>query len=242
MSDPSLLPPNATTTERSLAQATARIGTVPHALDTLWDPHSCPAPILSWLAWALSVDDWDPAWPERVQRQVIAAALKVHRYKGTAGAVRLAVQAMDYEDFRVTEWFEKTPPGRPHTFSVNVDIVKRGAEKDDWHSLRTTINNAKNLRSHLDGLTATLRQNTPVPVIATALTSGMHTTIYPALAREQTTRGTVYLGMGAYMAATTTVFPALTSKKVIEDKMHFGLGLHTAATTTIHPPHNDPRS
>ncbi len=235
MSNISLLPPNATATERSLAVATARIGAVPHPLDTLWNPHACPEKILSWLAWALSVDDWNPDWPEKVQRQVIAAALKVHRYKGTPGAVRLAVEAMDYEDFRVTEWFEQNPPGAPYTFSVDVDVIERGVEKDDWDSLRIAIWNAKNLRSHLSSVTATLKQNSPVPVIAAVLTTGMHTTIYPAIAREQTVKGNIYFGLCAYAALTTTVYPIFTRTKTVQDKLYLGLGLHAASTTTIHP-------
>ncbi len=118
MSDkPTLLPPNATPFERALEQALSRIEDVPVPIDRLWDPDRCPAELLPWLAWAWSVDEWDPEWPEEVKRRVIAAAPEVHRQKGTRAAVERALRAIGVFA-EIVEWWQKSPRGTPGTFSV----------------------------------------------------------------------------------------------------------------------------
>lgn len=101
----SLLPPNASSLERALeAVAAERIEAIEvERLRALWTPADCPAPLLPWLAWALSVDEWDGAWPEATQRAVIAASIDVHRHKGTVAAVRRALAAAGYGDAVVLE-------------------------------------------------------------------------------------------------------------------------------------------
>jgi len=113
----SLLPPNATRLERDIESATERLGNVPVPIDTLWDPQRCPAELLPWLAWALSVDEWDSTWPEDVQRATIAASIEIHRRKGTVWAVKRALAALDVSADLI-EWWQKNPAGQPHTFDL----------------------------------------------------------------------------------------------------------------------------
>lgn len=79
---------------------------------------------MPWLAWAVSVDLWDSRWPETVQRDVIAAAIPVHRMKGTRGAVIRALAALGVET-AITEWWETGDA--PYTFRVtarpNIDLI-----------------------------------------------------------------------------------------------------------------------
>lgn len=91
MSD--LLPPNATALERALAGTMERISAVPVLVRQSWDPVNCPAALLPWLAWAFSVDEWDPAWAEADKRAVILAAYDLQRRKGTVGAIKRALAA-----------------------------------------------------------------------------------------------------------------------------------------------------
>lgn len=118
MSEATLLPPNATPAERAVeAAAGARMAAIPTPQASLWDPATCPAAILPWLAWAFSVDHWRSSWPEATKRAVIAAAPEVHRLKGTRGAVRRALQAMNARvDLR--EWFETG--GQPYTATATL--------------------------------------------------------------------------------------------------------------------------
>lgn len=148
----SLLPPNARGTERTFEAVVERAATIDVPLDRMWSPQTCPAPMLPWLAWALSVDVWNPDWPESIQRQVIEAAVGVHRKKGTIGAVKDAVAAIGVAA-RITEWFEQDPPASPYTFAVEGLVngtVIAGVTLDaqTQRDLLDFIAAAKNVRSH----------------------------------------------------------------------------------------------
>lgn len=99
----SILPPNATALERDLEATTARVGDVPTPLADLWRPQSCPLALLPWLAWALSVDVWDPAWSEAQKRDTVARALAMHQKKGTPWAVKEALRIAGWEGVQLQE-------------------------------------------------------------------------------------------------------------------------------------------
>ncbi|WMN59289.1 phage tail protein I [Pseudoalteromonas xiamenensis] len=82
----------------------------------LWDPHECPEDYLPWLAWALSVDEWDDKWSDAVKREVINQAFSVHRYKGTPAAIEQALATLNIES-NIKEWWE-LPDGTPGTATV----------------------------------------------------------------------------------------------------------------------------
>ena len=120
----SLLPPNATALERRLEQVLARVEQIEVPVRELWNPATCPAALLPWLAWALSVDTWRSDWPEATKRAVIAAAPQVHRLKGTAAAVKAAVAAVaDGKAYRVVPWFEPDGSGEPYTAYAEIDFT-----------------------------------------------------------------------------------------------------------------------
>lgn len=96
MTDRSLLPPSATALARAITESAAPLGALP--VSRLWDPWACPAAALPALAWALSVDEWDDAWPEEVKRQVCADALPTHARKGTVDSVRQVLRSVGLID------------------------------------------------------------------------------------------------------------------------------------------------
>jgi len=98
-----LLPPNATDAERGVERAGRRLDQMAVPVRHLWNPDTCPAAHLPWLAWALSVDIWDTTWPETSKREVLRRSVAVHRRKGTVGAVRDALGAVGYRDVRILE-------------------------------------------------------------------------------------------------------------------------------------------
>ncbi|OHC96391.1 MAG: phage tail protein I [Sphingomonadales bacterium RIFCSPHIGHO2_01_FULL_65_20] len=112
----SLLPPNSTDGERALEDAMrARIDLT--AVGKLWDPATCPAHILPFLAWGLAIARWDPEWTEAEKRAATADAIAFHRRKGTRGIVR---QVLDRFNplLELVEWWEASPRRDPHTFEV----------------------------------------------------------------------------------------------------------------------------
>lgn len=103
MTDTNLLPEESGRAEHALASAVA--GQFGFAIPNrhLWNPWLCPATLLPWLAFALSVDEWDQGWPESLQRSVIAASISIHRKKGTVWAVKRAVSAAGFGDATLVE-------------------------------------------------------------------------------------------------------------------------------------------
>lgn len=105
MTDHSLLPANSTVMERALEGVTARISDLAAPIDLMLRPNDCPSAFLPWLAWALSVDEWDAAWPEEQKRAAIAASIGLHRHKGTVWAMRRALQVAGLGDAELIEGF-----------------------------------------------------------------------------------------------------------------------------------------
>ncbi|OSM01658.1 phage tail protein I [Magnetofaba australis] len=152
-----ILPPNASASELALDQTSARLDAIPSPLRHLWNPQLCPEALLPWLAWALSVDAWDPNWRVEAKRRVCADAVAVHRIKGTIGAVRQGLAALG-ATAEVKEWFEIA--GEPHTFEL---LVWAGHNPDATAEvmidaaliaqLRDLAERLKPARSHLQKLT-----------------------------------------------------------------------------------------
>lgn len=156
----SLLPPNASSAERAIEAATARIGDVPTPLRDLWDPDTCPYELLPWLAWALSIDAWKPYWPEHIKRARLRTALDIQRRKGTAQSVRQVVAAFGGA-VQLREWFQMDPPGVPHTFEMVLTLAGEGGETATAQFVDDVIgevSRTKPVRSHFtftQGLQAT---------------------------------------------------------------------------------------
>jgi phage tail P2-like protein len=124
---PTLLPSHATPRERALAQVDARLddrAAEAARITALKDPATCPAAYLPYLAWERSVDVWDAAWPEDVQRAVVAAAPLVHAHKGTPAGLKAALAALRIEPILI-EWWQAVPRGIPYTFEVEALVRSR---------------------------------------------------------------------------------------------------------------------
>ncbi len=196
MSD--LLPPNSTEQEESLSKTVERIGSVPVDIKKLWNPQTCPAELLPWLAWAFSVDTWKDSWTEQQKRAVIAASYDVHNRKGTVGAVKTAIGALGF-DAKLTEWFQNG--AEPYTFDVEVEITDTPLDEDQIQLARRIIDRSKNVRSHYD-----LKLIAKLPgsiFVASALTIGESVDVYPyqSTAIESYGRAVAQSGFAVYDSA-----------------------------------------
>lgn len=159
----SILPPNSTALEKALeALVDTRIDAIAVPLRDLWSAENCPEALLPWLAWGLSIDQWDAAWPLHIRRARVAAAIAIQRIKGTAQSV-LDVVASFGGQVVVREWFQMEPPGDPHTFQLTVAL---GGQSDAVPSAEfidaviAEVARTKPARSHFDftvGLSARAR-------------------------------------------------------------------------------------
>jgi phage tail P2-like protein len=119
-----LLPPNATRLERALVDVLIEHD-VEVPIAELWDPATCPLSLLPWLAWGLSVDQWDADWPEAVKRQAVADSIALHRIKGTRASVEAVLARFD-DLLELVEWHEASPPRAPHTFEIVLPLAGPG--------------------------------------------------------------------------------------------------------------------
>ena len=157
-----------------MANATARVGDVGAPLRDVWNPATCPSHILPWLAWAMSVDNWDANWSDEQKRATIAASVAVHRVKGTIGALNKALGAVGYKvqvEDRIT--------GLPYRFRLNVDLEGQELADDTPLDVAESIAlRVKNVRSHLIGIRST-RTGTNQTFMGAACLGGDAVTLYP---------------------------------------------------------------
>jgi phage tail P2-like protein len=132
----SLLPEaNSGAAERAIEAASAGISGFTDVIRPLWDPDTCPASLLPWLAWTLSVDTWDPTWTEAQRREVVRQSIPIHRRKGTVWAIRRALIAAGLGDATLIEragrkFYDGT---RAH------DGASDHGEPDHWAEYRVTL-------------------------------------------------------------------------------------------------------
>jgi phage tail P2-like protein len=118
----SLLPPNATRLERALEAGAGRLTPIVTPAESIDDPATCPAELLPWLAWGLSVDAWDAEWSEADKRSAVATSIEMHRRKGTRLSVETVVARFD-QLARLVEWHQASPRRPAHTFDVVLPMV-----------------------------------------------------------------------------------------------------------------------
>ncbi|KJH82852.1 phage tail protein I [Stutzerimonas stutzeri] len=206
MASLSLLPPNATELERLAAEALAQLQRVPVPLRDLWNPDTCPAELLPYLAWAYSVDRWSSAWPERAKRDAIRAAYFIHAHKGTIGALRRVVEPLGYL-IEIREWWEEAPLGVPGTFRLLVGVLDTGITEVMYQELTWLIDDAKPVSRHLVGLAIGLE-----------------------------TRGTIYIAAAAMDGETLTVYPYAPGPiEVSSQSLLFGGADHSIDTLSVYP-------
>lgn len=162
----SLLPPNATKQEVALSESVSRVGDVPVRTRQLWNPATCPANLLPWLAWAVSVDEWNSNWSDEQKRGVIAASYSVHSTKGTPAALKSSLSALGYQ-LTLTEWWQTPADLDPYTFAVDIDTDGGPVAGTLFTEAIALVNQAKNTRSHLARLR--IRTKSVAPVFAASV-------------------------------------------------------------------------
>lgn len=182
----SLLPSNSTQLERALETAFYERTIVP--LRTLYNADTCPVHLLPHLAWAWSVDRWDPGWTEATKRAAIKASYYIHAHKGTIGALRRVVEPLGYL-IEIVEWFNTVPEGPPGTFALKVGVLDTGITEEMYQELERLIDDAKPVTRHLTGLAISL-ETQGVLDISVAVYEGDEIDVYPPVMRDIEVIGT----------------------------------------------------
>ncbi|MBN4667203.1 phage tail protein I [Pandoraea nosoerga] len=200
-----LLPPSSTPLERAAARALAEIARVPVPIRDLWNIRTCPVPLLPYLAWAVSVDRWDDAWPEATKREVIRKSFWLHKRKGTITSLRRAVEPLGYL-IEVIEWWQQAPATRRGTFRLRVGVLDTGITDEMFNELARIIEDVKPATRHLVGLEVSLEARGH-QFFGAATTHGQILTVYPYTPESVPVSGPAYVGAATHLISILTVYP-----------------------------------
>ena len=175
----SLLPPNASILIKDLEAVLGEALDLETLNRFVNNPSIAPQNILPWLAWAVSADDWSDSWSEEVRRNVIKASIEVHQRKGTIGALKKALQAFNYTNIKVEEWFDYG--AAPYFFRVFFDITDPGFDVGILPEIQKVVENTKNARSHLESLRAYLSAEMGLASIGSLIISKEVTSLNPVV-------------------------------------------------------------
>ena len=136
--------PASTTEERLDAAADERLARVPVALPvTAWDADNIPEEYLPVLAWAHSLDEWNPAWDAQTRRDAINGATAAHRLKGTPAGVKGVLDRIGAEYI-----YSERINGA--AFTATAEILNSGSLRiSDAASLESLINAHKRGTVHM---------------------------------------------------------------------------------------------
>lgn len=140
-----ITPPTAGSAEERLdAVAAERFDALPVTLPgAAWSPQGVDAAYLAVLAWAHSVDEWNPGWDAPARRGAIAASVAAHRLKGTSAGVKGMLD-------RIGAIYDYTERPDGAAFTAAVTIRNAGAlRKSDAVSVRQLVDAYKRGTVHM---------------------------------------------------------------------------------------------
>lgn len=146
-----LLPPNSTVLERNLAEISKAAFDLP-SIRIIKNIDEVPAQFLPFLAYQKSVDYWDNNWQDALKRQVIKSSREQHKIKGTAAAIKRALEPFGYE-VKLVEWFQVEPNLTPGTFNLELDLIGKSLDQEVYNEVNRLVSDAKAASRHLANLT-----------------------------------------------------------------------------------------
>ena len=149
----SLLPPNCTQLERNLTEVGKDAFELP-SIRVTKDINQVPAQFLPFIAYQKSVDYWDDDWQDALKRKVIQSSKEQHKIKGTAAAIKRALEPFGYE-VKLIEWFKASPELTPGTFNLELDLIGKPLSQEVFNEVNRLVSDAKSAARHLGSLTIT---------------------------------------------------------------------------------------
>ncbi|NLR73594.1 phage tail protein I [Leeia aquatica] len=203
-----LLPPALASDPRfkALGALAARISEIDRTPVLVWLLDRVHASALPHLAEQLHIlgEGWQFTRNDQERRQLLKRAVELHRYKGTRWAIQQVLETLALSG-QISEWFEYG--GQPYYFRINVDLATRGIDAATFDALVDLISEYKNVRSHLERLTLSLVNRSPVPSVGIALLAGEVASVYPFQQVNLGQNSPLQLGIGYWCVETVSVFP-----------------------------------
>lgn len=170
----------------------------------LLNPETTPAEFLPWLAADRGVSEWRSNDSEQRKRRAIELAWPIRRLAGTRAALRNAIESLGYEA-SVQAWYEQATPGAPYSWKLR-SRTPAGFDQADFDRLEARIAEAKAERDSIEHtVSAEVRAQARAFV---GVYSGSEATVYPYIATDGTTSGSLSLAAATHSTSTmTTVYP-----------------------------------
>ena len=104
---------------------------------------------LDHLAYCFDLTTWRDSWPLSHKRRVAKTVVAQKCRMGTLSAVKKVLESLG-SAISITEWWQKTPKGTPHTFEVvaSIGAIAGGLSADAQEDFFRLLNEAKPVRSH----------------------------------------------------------------------------------------------
>lgn len=130
--------------------------------------------LLDILAQDFKVDWWSADLSLQEKRDVMKNSWNIHRLLGTKAAVEMAINTL-YEEAHVAEWFDYG--GDPYHFRVVINSDETIGDTEKLLAVVSKIIYYKNLRSTLDDILFTRREEMPMRYVGTAVYASTYTTL-----------------------------------------------------------------
>ncbi len=115
--------------------AVARLGAVPVPVRDLWDPDTCPAAMLAYLAWAFGVDEWSDDWSDEAKRATIRDAVMVQARKGSIWSIRRVMANAGFGSVQIVEGLY----GRVYNGSAEHNGFATYGDPTEWAKYRVVL-------------------------------------------------------------------------------------------------------
>ena len=104
---------------------------------------------LDHLAYCFDLTTWRDSWPLSQKRLIAKTVVAQKCRMGTLSAVKKVFESLG-SAVSITEWWQKTPKGTPHTFDViaSVSQISGGLPGEAQEDFFRLLNEAKPVRSH----------------------------------------------------------------------------------------------
>lgn len=117
---------------------------------------------LDHMAVQFDIATWRSDWPEETKRKILLSNYRLKRMMGSVAAVKMALASMGVT-LKLTEWWQTSPKGTPHTFTVTAVASGSGSgslNKDEQQDLISMLDESKPFRSHYKlAIVSALRAN-----------------------------------------------------------------------------------
>ncbi|UTH76095.1 phage tail protein I [Chromobacterium sp. IIBBL 290-4] len=177
-------------------------------------------------------EGWLLAQTDAQRRQLIRRAIALHRSKGTRWALVQVLATLGLNG-RISEWFEYQ--GEPYHFRIELDLAGGALTESTYHAFRQMLEQYRNARSTLEGLTLRYERQDRLPWLAATAEGGELATVYPYRIGEIRQQNTLCLAASQGGSERATIYPYRQTRWLGAGPLNWAGGQLVRETVTLPP-------